>query len=567
MSQQIMLPSNQVRLTNVAVVRMNRGGKRFEVACYRNKIVNYREGTETDLSEVLQTERVFTNVSKGQFANKADLKKCFDTSDEEEICRRILAKGEVQVSDMERSAQLEATTREVASMVSEKCVDPASNRPYTIAQVRDAMKQAGFMVHPTKNVKQQFLDCVRLIQSKDTLSIERAKMELAVVLLDDDGDNGDGGGDESNGTSSRMEHARSLLIDAGITDFRSASSTPTRLVFRSDPSAYRAVESIARETAVHGRLEIVQQSVTEVGDVALGSELERRREAQEQAQARQQEHGEERSRQNASKTTRGAGAAEDAGDGDGIDEVTRRMQSSLAIADDADGGNRAETEGNDRRSQRVAEPPMANSRKAQKAAKRKNKKAQQREALEQMERAEAERIAAENSDGDSMDEAEFSLHAERVANDAADDSGEENDQWSPPVAVPQMANSRKSQKAAQKKSKKAKRREKEEKAEREVRITAEKLRRKERAERLGIDEDQDETGGAGTSSNGGGAVEEGEGGEMKRCNTCGVMIRTSEYRAHFRSDWHRYNLKLKMQGVSPVSEREFMLCDSDAFFD
>jgi len=65
MSRKITQPVNQVRLTNVAVVRMNRHGKRFEVACYRNKILNYRQRIETDLTEVLQTDRIFTNVSKG----------------------------------------------------------------------------------------------------------------------------------------------------------------------------------------------------------------------------------------------------------------------------------------------------------------------------------------------------------------------------------------------------------------------------------------------------------------------------------------------------------------------
>jgi hypothetical protein len=57
-------------------------------------------------------------------------------------------------------------------------------------------------------------------------------------------------------------------------------------------------------------------------------------------------------------------------------------------------------------------------------------------------------------------------------------------------------------------------------------------------------------------------------GEAKSCNTCGGSFSSAAvYRAHFRSDWHRYNIKLKMNGVTPVSEQEFLLCDSDAFFD
>lgn len=54
-------------------------------------------GSEKDLDEVLQTTTVFANVGKGVHAKKEDLVEAFGTSDEERICREILAKGEVQV--------------------------------------------------------------------------------------------------------------------------------------------------------------------------------------------------------------------------------------------------------------------------------------------------------------------------------------------------------------------------------------------------------------------------------------------------------------------------------------
>lgn len=40
----IFTPTNQIRLTNVAVVRARRAGKRFEIACYRNKVMGWRSG-------------------------------------------------------------------------------------------------------------------------------------------------------------------------------------------------------------------------------------------------------------------------------------------------------------------------------------------------------------------------------------------------------------------------------------------------------------------------------------------------------------------------------------------
>jgi ribosome maturation protein SDO1 len=65
MSRQIFTPSNQNRLTNVSIVRLKKGGIRFEIACYKNKVLEFRSNIETDLDEVLQTHSVYTNVSKG----------------------------------------------------------------------------------------------------------------------------------------------------------------------------------------------------------------------------------------------------------------------------------------------------------------------------------------------------------------------------------------------------------------------------------------------------------------------------------------------------------------------
>lgn len=44
--------------------------------------------------QVLQTVAVFHNVSRGELAKKAQLRKAFPSLDEPAICRRILDRGE-----------------------------------------------------------------------------------------------------------------------------------------------------------------------------------------------------------------------------------------------------------------------------------------------------------------------------------------------------------------------------------------------------------------------------------------------------------------------------------------
>ena len=175
----IFTPTNQIRLTNVAVVRMKRGGKRFEIACYKNKVVSWRNKTETDLDEVMQTVNVFTNVSKGAVAKKDDLIKCFGHCDIQKICVEILDKGELQISEKERQNQLESSLKDVATIVSEKCINSETKLPFPVSIIEKSMKQIHFSINPKKNTKQQALEVIKKL--KEVLPIERCMMRLRLV--------------------------------------------------------------------------------------------------------------------------------------------------------------------------------------------------------------------------------------------------------------------------------------------------------------------------------------------------------------------------------------------------
>ena len=68
---------------------------------------------------------------------------------------QILAKGELQVSEKERHKDLESMFRDIATIVSDKCVNPETNRPYTVTLIERAMKDMHFSVKPSKNTKVQ----------------------------------------------------------------------------------------------------------------------------------------------------------------------------------------------------------------------------------------------------------------------------------------------------------------------------------------------------------------------------------------------------------------------------
>nr|XP_057936606.1 ribosome maturation protein SBDS [Doryrhamphus excisus] len=244
----IFTPTNQIRLTNVAVVRMKKGGKRFEIACYKNKVVSWRSGAEKDLDEVLQTHSVFVNVSKGQVAKKDDLCKAFGTDDQTEICKQILAKGELQVSDKERQSQLETMFRDIATIVAEKCVNPETKRPYTVSLIERAMKDIHYSVKTNKSTKQQALEVIK--QLKETMEIQRAHMRLRLRIPGKD-------------AKRLKDKLKPLLQVVESEDF----DEELEMVCLVDPGCFREMDELIRcETKGRGCLEVLCLKDVEEGD-------------------------------------------------------------------------------------------------------------------------------------------------------------------------------------------------------------------------------------------------------------------------------------------------------------
>lgn len=247
----IFTPTNQIRLTNVAVVRMKKGGKRFEIACYKNKVMSWRSGAEKDLEEVLQTHSVFVNVSKGQTAKKEDLVNAFGTDDQTEICKQILSKGELQVSDKERQSQLETMFRDIASIVADKCVNPDTKRPYTVGLIERAMKDIHYSVKPNKSTKQQALEVIR--QLKETMEIQRAHMRLRLVV-------------PAKEAKRLKEKVKPLLQVVESEEF----DEQLEMVCLVDPGCFREIDELIRcETKGRGSLEVLSLKDVEEGDEKL----------------------------------------------------------------------------------------------------------------------------------------------------------------------------------------------------------------------------------------------------------------------------------------------------------
>ncbi|XP_010270397.1 PREDICTED: ribosome maturation protein SBDS [Nelumbo nucifera] len=246
MSKSLVQPIGQKRLTNVAVVRLKKHGMRFEIACYKNKVLSWRSGVEKDLDEVLQSQTVYSNVSKGVLAKSKDLIAAFGTDNQTEICLEILKKGELQVAGKERESQLSSQFRDIATIVMQKTINPETQRPYTISMIERLMHEIHFAVDPHSSSKKQALEVIHELQKH--FPIKRSPMRIRLTVL------------EKN-FSSIMDKLNAC--NASIVS-KDESGNQLSVVCELEPSLFRDCDGYVR--TLQGRLDILAVSVHVEGD-------------------------------------------------------------------------------------------------------------------------------------------------------------------------------------------------------------------------------------------------------------------------------------------------------------
>ncbi|PHH83033.1 hypothetical protein CDD82_3835 [Ophiocordyceps australis] len=314
MSRQINQPSNQIKLTNVSLVRLKKGKKRFEIACYKNKVLEWRSGIETNLDNVLQIPNVFLNVSKGQTAPKEDVEKAFGKDRPiNDVILDILKKGELQVGDKERAAQLQRVHNEVIAIVASKLVDPRTKRVYTSGMIEKALDMLSSQAHanqdkdkpasgagtPTagddaeakprprehswtgvvtaKSAKSQALEAMKALIAFQPIPVARARMRLRIscptnvlkqAIKTSSAASAGAKGNTANDAQTEQQKTPGTVKDKILgyveqVENQDVMGSEWEVVGFVEPGAFKALSDfIANETKGQGRVEVLDMAVT-----------------------------------------------------------------------------------------------------------------------------------------------------------------------------------------------------------------------------------------------------------------------------------------------------------------
>ncbi|KPV63153.1 MAG: hypothetical protein AOA65_1465 [Candidatus Bathyarchaeota archaeon BA1] len=162
------------------VARMTHEGEHFEILVKPEPALSYRLGKVASISEVLVTDTVFTDASKGTKPSEDKLRKAFGTTDSLKIASTILKRGVLQLTTEQRRQLIEDKRKQIISFVSRHCIDPKTSLPHPPLRIEQAMEQIRYSIDPFKGVEEQAREVIKLL--RPILPVKMEQVSVAVRI-------------------------------------------------------------------------------------------------------------------------------------------------------------------------------------------------------------------------------------------------------------------------------------------------------------------------------------------------------------------------------------------------
>jgi ribosome maturation protein SDO1 len=162
------------------IVRLSIEGDKFELLVKPDPALEFKLGKRADISSVLVSDEVYSDANKGSRASGEKLMKHFKTTDQLEVAKQILARGELNLTTDQRRKMVEEKRKQIVEYIHRSFVDPKSHLPHPILRIEQAMEQARVSVDPHKRADDQVKDVVDALRAILPLKSETLKLIVRV---------------------------------------------------------------------------------------------------------------------------------------------------------------------------------------------------------------------------------------------------------------------------------------------------------------------------------------------------------------------------------------------------
>lgn len=158
--------------------QLKKGGENFEISVYPDNAIKYLEGENIEITEIVQSESIFSDVDKGLFASETKLKSVLGTSEFKEVAKIILDTGELQLTAEYRAKLREQKRRRIITIIHANVVDPRTHLPHPVTRLEAAIEQARVKIDEFRRAEDQITEIVKKLQPIIPIKFERVVLKI-----------------------------------------------------------------------------------------------------------------------------------------------------------------------------------------------------------------------------------------------------------------------------------------------------------------------------------------------------------------------------------------------------
>jgi len=169
-----------VSLDEAVIARLKKGEEHFEVLVDPYAAADLIDGKEIDVLQKLAVDAVFKDSKKGTHASEESLQKNFGTNDTAEIAKRIILRGDIQLTTEQRQKMQKNKRNRIVETIVRNSMDPKTKTPHPRQRIELAMEEAGVHVDPFKPVSDQVKTIIEVLRPIIPISMDQVRISIKI---------------------------------------------------------------------------------------------------------------------------------------------------------------------------------------------------------------------------------------------------------------------------------------------------------------------------------------------------------------------------------------------------
>ncbi|RPI82829.1 MAG: ribosome assembly factor SBDS [Nitrosopumilales archaeon] len=167
-------------LDKSTIVRLSAGNEKFEILVKPDPALEYKLGKKMDISNIMISDEIYSDASKGTKSSTEKLMKAFKTTDQFEIAKQIMTKGDLNLNTDQRRKMIEEKKRQIVEYINKNFVDPKTHMPHPISRISTVLDDARVAIDPFKRLDDQIKNIIEPLRK--LLPLKSEILELTVTV-------------------------------------------------------------------------------------------------------------------------------------------------------------------------------------------------------------------------------------------------------------------------------------------------------------------------------------------------------------------------------------------------